>query len=463
MKFFIPFFIVAFGLFQTLNAQEVEKVELPKDQQFIAELFNKSLTDCSAYPWLESLCKDIGHRLSGSPQAAEAVEYSYKIMSELGLDVTKQPVMVPHWERGEKEIAFFAADKGEKKLVNVCALGGSVSTGNEGVLAPIIEVSDWAELETLGREKIEGKIVFFNEKMPAENLYTFHSYGHCVKHRWGGAVEAAKYGAKGAIVRSLNLRIDDFPHTGSMTYENAVDSIPAAAISTADAEALSAALATGQEVQFYLRQLCQTFPDAPSHNVIGEIKGSKYPDQVILVGGHLDSWDVGDGAHDDGAGIMQSLAALELLKKSGYQPEHTIRVVFFMNEENGLRGAKEYAKQAEQSGQTHIAAIESDRGGFTPRGFHVEGSKAALTKIQSWKPILEPYGLHQLDEGHGGADVGPLKTEKNVLIGFVPDSQRYFDHHHSANDTFDTVNKRELELGAASIAALVYLIDQYGI
>lgn len=463
MKKILLLIAAIFCLLELSQAQESDKLLLPKDDQFISDLFTKSLTDCSAYPWLESLCKNIGHRLSGSPQAAEAVEYSYQIMSELGLEVTKQPVMVPHWERGEKEIAFFAADKGEKKLVNVCALGGSISTGNEGVLAPIIEVSDWTELETLGREKIEGKIVFFNEKMPAENLYTFHSYGHCVKHRWGGAVEAAKYGAKGAIVRSLNLRIDDFPHTGSMTYENAIDSIPAAAISTADAEALSAALAKGDEVQFYLRQLCESFPDAPSHNVIGEIKGSKYPDEVILVGGHLDSWDVGDGAHDDGAGIMQSLAALELLKKSGYKPEHTIRVVFFMNEENGLRGAKEYAAVAEKSGQTHIAAIESDRGGFTPRGFHVQGNKTALTKIQSWKPMLEPYGLHQLDEGQGGADIGPLKTEKNVLIGFVPDSQRYFDHHHSANDTFDTVNKRELELGAASIAALVYLIDQYGI
>jgi hypothetical protein len=463
VKYFFLLFSVSLLGFSSLQAQKELPTQAKGDEAVIESLFKLSLTDCSAYPWLESLCKDIGHRLSGSPQAAEAVEYSFKIMNELGLDVTKQPVMVPHWERGEKEIAFFAADKGEKKLLNICALGGSISTGNEGILAPIIEISEWSELAALGREKVAGKIVFFNEKMPAENLYTFHSYGHCVKHRWGGAVEAAKYGAKAAIVRSLNLRIDDFPHTGSMGYEAGVDSIPAAAISTADAEALSAAIAQGNEVQFYLRQLCETFEDAPSHNVIGEIKGSKYPDQVILVGGHLDSWDVGDGAHDDGAGVMQSLAALELLKKMDYQPEHTIRVVFFMNEENGLRGAKKYAEEAEKSGQIHIAAIESDRGGFTPRGFHVEGNPEALLKIQSWKNMLEPYGLHQLDEGHGGADIGPLKTDENVMIGFVPDSQRYFDHHHSANDTFDQVNKRELELGAASIAVLVYLIDQHGI
>ena len=459
---FLATVMVAFSFL--VVAQSPSELEQPSaDQEIIEELFRLSLTESNAYPWLEHLCLEIGPRLSGSPQAAQAVDYSAAIMGEVGLDVTKQPVMVPHWVRGEKELAFFAGTGEDKMIVNITALGGSVSTGEEGILAPIIEVESWEDLEILGRENIEGKIVFFNEKMNPENLYTFHSYGHCVKHRWAGAVEAARYGAKGAIVRSLNLRIDEFPHTGSMKYEEGLDSIPAAAISTYHAEQLSKALQSGKEVKFFFRQLCKTLPDAPSYNVIGEIKGSENPDEIIVIGGHLDSWDVGHGAHDDGAGVTQSLAALELLKKMDYQPKRTIRVVFFMNEENGLRGGKEYARVATDKGENHIAAIESDRGGFTPRGFHVEGSDAQLEKIQSWKPILEPFGLHQLTEGGSGADIGPLKTDENVLIGFVPDSQRYFDHHHSANDTFDQVNKRELELGAAFIASLVYLIDTYGL
>ena len=330
-------------------------------------------------------------------------------------------------------------------------------------MAPIIEIETWEDLEELGRERVEGKIVFFNEPMNPENLYTFHSYGHCVQHRWKGAVVAAEYGAVGAIVRSLSLRIDEFPHTGSMTYEDAVDTIPAAAISTRDAEIIGDLIAQGEEVELYLEQACKTLPDVQSYNVIGEIKGTENPDNIILLGGHLDSWDVGHGAHDDGAGVMQSLGALELLQKAGYKPKNTIRVVFFMNEENGLRGAKKYAEEAEKSDKTHIACIESDRGGFTPRGFHAEGKESAVQKIIQWKPILEKYGLHQLQEGGSGADIKPLQTEDNVLIGFVPDSQRYFDYHHSAADTFDTVNKRELELGTASIASLVYLIDKYGL
>ncbi|MEX2596745.1 MAG: M20/M25/M40 family metallo-hydrolase [Salibacteraceae bacterium] len=437
--------------------------EEPNDQEVIDELFRLVLTESDVYQWLGDLCLKIGHRLSGSPQADEAVEFSYRLMDSLDLNPVKQPLMVPVWQRGEKEIGFFKTKSGESAEINVLALGGSVATSEDGLYAPIVEVETWKDLESLGRENIEGKIVFFNEKMDPENIYTFHSYGHCVMHRWAGAVEAAKYGAVGALVRSLNFRIDAFPHTGSMKYEEGIDSIPAAAISTADAEKLSDYLSRGEEVSVLLRQQCKTLDDKESYNVVGEIKGSESPDKVILVGGHLDSWDVGHGAHDDGAGVMQSLAVLELFKKVGYQPKHTIRVVFFMNEENGLRGAKKYAELAEQNDVEHIAAIESDRGGFTPRGFHVEGDEAQLETITSWEAVLEKFGIHQVEEGGSGADIGLLKTDRNVLIGFVPDSQRYFDHHHSANDTFDTVNKRELELGAASIAALVYLIDKHGI
>jgi hypothetical protein len=445
------------------SSEPRERLGSLDDAQFIDGLYKSVLTQSHVYNWLGDMCLNIGPRLSGSVQAEEAVDFSVQLMDSLGLKVWKQPVMVPVWRRGETEQAFYKSSSGRSGQLHVLALGGSVATSGEGLMAEVIEVETWEELEALGESQIKGKIVFFNEKMPAENLYTFHSYGHCVKHRWGGAVEAAKYGAVGALVRSLNMRLDDYPHTGSMKYDEGIDSIPAAAISTNDAERLSAMLAQGERVEVLMSQHCETLPDKESFNVIGEIKGSEFPDQVILVGGHLDSWDVGHGAHDDGAGVMQSLAVLELLKMAGYQPNHTIRVVFFMNEENGLRGGVAYADWANKSGEHHLAAIESDRGGFTPRGFHVEGTDAHLAAVQAWEPILDQYGIHQVEEGGSGADIGPLKSDETALIGFVPDSQRYFDHHHSANDTFDQVNKRELELGAASMAALVYLIDRYGI
>jgi hypothetical protein len=460
------------GLFfiSDINAQiSPEQAEASIEKQFatdslqIAELFRLALTESHPYEWLGDMCKNIGPRLSGSHQAAEAVDYSFNLMNDLGLKTWKQPVMVPVWKRGERELAYYTSDDGSKGELNILALGGSISTGDEGVFAPIVEVTTWDDLEKLGEDGVKGKIVFFNEKMNPENLYTFHSYGHCVMHRWGGAVEAAKYGAVGVIVRSLNMRIDDYPHTGSMKYEEGIGQIPAAAVSTADAELLSDLLKNGKDVSVMMRMLCETLDDQESYNVIGEIKGTQNPENVILVGGHLDSWDVGDGAHDDGAGVMQSLGVIELLQKLNYKPKNTIRVVFFMNEENGLRGAKTYSAYAESSKEFHIAAIESDRGGFTPRGFHVDGNEAQLQKIASWEEILDKYGIHQVEKGGAGADIGPLKTDDNVLIGFVPDSQRYFDHHHSANDTFDTVNKRELELGTASIASLVYLIDKYGL
>ena len=455
----------AFALYCCLaTAQEPRAagIDFLDDQKVIDEIYRLSLTKSKVYNWLGDMCLDIGPRLSGSAQADSAVEFSYRLMDSIGLNPTKQPCMVPHWERGQ-EMAYFTTSEGGKGELNICALGGSISTEGDGLYTEIVEVETWEDLEALGREQVEGKIVFFNEPMNPENTYTFHSYGHCVQHRWGGAVEAAKYGAVGALVRSLSLRIDDFPHTGSMKYDEGIPQIPAAAVSTRGAEQLSQKLKDGEQVKVFLQQACQNLPDKQSYNVIGEIKGKKNPENIILVGGHLDSWDKGHGAHDDGAGVMQSLGVLELFKILDYEPNNTIRVVFFMNEENGLRGAKKYAQITEEKGWNHIAAIESDRGGFTPRGFHVEGNSKAVDKIIKWKPLLEKYGIHQLEEGGSGADIGPLQTDDNVLIGFVPDSQRYFDYHHSAADTFDAVNKRELELGMGSISALVYLIDKYGL
>lgn len=320
------------------------------------------------------------------------------------------------------------------------------------------------ELKELGREKVEGKIVFYSRPMNATHIYTFHAYGGCVDQRAWGAIEAAKYGAIGTIVRSMNLRTDEFPHTGAMRYDDSVVKIPAAAISTLHADQLSHMLQNEPDLEFYFKMSCETLPDVLSYNVIGEIKGSEFPDEYVIAGGHLDAWDNGEGAHDDGAGCVQSIEALRLFKALGKKPKRTLRAVMFMNEENGLRGALRYAAIADSLNVKHIAAMESDRGGFAPRGFHLDGDSAAIEKVRSWKDLLLPYGLYDFKNGGSGADVGQLKKgqEGILLAGFVPDSQRYFDFHHANTDVFSAVNKRELELGAASMAALMYLISEYG-
>ncbi|MGB3152766.1 MAG: M20/M25/M40 family metallo-hydrolase, partial [Maribacter sp.] len=300
--------------------------------------------------------------------------------------------------------------------------------------------------------------------MDATLINTFSAYSGAVDQRGLGAVEAAKYGAIGVIVRSMNLRLDDYPHTGGMGYGDLPKEewIPAAAISTNAADLLSAALKLNPEIKFYFKQNCKQFADVESYNVIGEIKGTDYPNEIIVVGGHLDSWDLGDGSHDDGAGCVQSMEVLRLLNKIGYKPKRTIRVVLFMNEENGLRGGTKYAEVAKEKKENHIFALESDSGGFTPRGFSFDCSDADMKQIKGWQKLFEPYLIHMFVKGGSGADIGPLKNDKIVLAGLRPDSQRYFDYHHAENDTFENVNKRELELGAATMASLVYLFDTYG-
>lgn len=434
-----------------------------EDPLSIRLIFDFELTESKAYPWLQDLCLNIGHRLSGSEAASKTVDWAYKELNALGADsVWLQPVMVPHWERGKKEQAGIYFER-YMMPVEITALGGSVATPEEGLKAEVVEVHNFEELKVLGEAGVKGKIVFFNRPMDPHHIITFHAYGGCVDQRWGGALEAAKYGAVGVVVRSMGLRSDNFPHTGSMGYEDGVPKIPACAISTNDADRLHEAIVSNQPLEFRFSQHCETLPDVLSYNVVAEIRGSEFPDEIILIGGHLDSWDIGHGAHDDGAGCVQSMETLRAFINMGLLPKRTIRVVLFMNEENGLRGAKEYARLTKENGWKHIAAIESDRGGFTPRGYSIQGAAQMREFIAQWREILEPYGLHYFEPGGGGADIGPLKTDDNVLIGFVPDSQRYFDVHHAATDTFDSVNKRELELGAASIIALVYLLDKYGL
>lgn len=456
MKFFLTILVILLSL--NLSAQD--------DADIFKTIYKQSLTNGKSYEWLDHLSNNIGSRLSGSLGAERAVEYTKEELEKLGLDkVWLQPVMVPRWVRGLPEFAYIETAPGQTTQVNICALGGSVATPLGGLKANVIEVQGIDELKALGRSNVEGKIVFFNRQMQPDLIQTFEAYGGCADQRYSGAYEAGKLGAAGVIVRSLNLRLDDLPHTGAMTYGDLPVSqrIPSAAISTNDANLLSGLLSLDKNLKFYFKQQCQQLPDVQSYNVIGQITGSEFPDEYILVGGHLDSWDLGDGSHDDGAGVVQSMDVLRLLKESGIKPKRSIRVVLFMNEENGLRGAKEYADEAKRKGENHIFSLESDAGGFTPRGFQFDGSEAAFNKVLGWQSLFKPYLIHYFEKGGSGADVGPLKTDTNVVAGLRPDSQRYFDHHHAENDTFEHVNKRELELGAATMTALVYLFDKYGI
>lgn len=436
-----------------------------QDSTIIKNLYNTVLTEGKGYDWLDHLSNEIGGRLSGSIEAEVAVKYTEAQLKELGLDkVWLQPVMVPKWTRGFKEYAYIETSGDHKTTTNICALGGSVPTPSLGIKAEVVEVQGLDELASLGKEKLSGKIVFFNRPMDPTNIQTFVSYSEAADQRYAGAMEAAKYGAVGVLVRSLTLRMDDYPHAGAMSYGDLPSNlqIPAAAISTNGAEYLSSLLKLQPDLKFYYKMNCKTWDDVQSYNVIGEITGSTHPNEYIVVGGHLDSWDLADGAHDDGAGVVQSMDVLHLFKKIGYKPKHTIRAVLFMNEENGLRGGKKYAEEAKRKGEKHRFAIESDAGGFSPRGFSIDASDANFNMVKSWEPLFRPYLIHFFEKGYAGADINPMKGNIDVLAGLLPDSQRYFDYHHAANDTFEAVNKRELELGAAAMASLVYLFDTHG-
>jgi carboxypeptidase Q len=431
------------------------------DSAVIRQIFNEALEKGKSYEDLRSLCKDIGARISGSAQAEMAVQWGKRRLEAYGFDkVTLQPIMVPHWERGTKEVAWMRFKSGEIYPLDILALGGSI--GTNGLLqAEVVEFRHLDDLKKASKKEVEGKIVFLNQPMDPKHPTTFAAYGGCYAIRGQGAVEAARLGAVGVVIRSLAMPADDHPHTGSMYYEAEVTKIPAAALSTNAANSLSEALQFGK-VTFLFEMDCRDYPDAPSFNVIAEIKGSESPDKIITIGGHLDSWDTGEGAHDDGAGIIHCMEALRILKVLKIRPKHTIRCVLYMNEENGNRGGQTYASLAKENGEKHIAAVESDCGGFSPRGFECDGSETQVKMIREFRKLLLPYGLYHFEKGWGGVDIAPLKKhyEGIPLFGFVPDSQRYFDFHHSPNDVFENVNKRELELGCASMAAFVYLLDR---
>lgn len=434
------------------------------DSLAIRRIADEILRNGRAYENLRFLCKQVGPRLSGSPGAERAVQETARMLREAGADtVILQPCMVPHWVRGDGEAAYVYGTDGGRRAIRAVALGNSVGTPKKGVRGKVVEVRDFAELDRLGKAGVEGRIVFFNHPMDPTQWQTFRAYGQAGAYRGNGPSMAAKYGAVGVVIRSLASNVDDYPHTGSTRYNDSFPKLPAVAVSTREAERLSADLRAGSVRELWFRTTAEMLPDAPSFNVIGEIRGSEFPDEVITVGGHLDSWDLGEGAHDDGTGCVQSIEVLRVMKALGIRPKRTIRAVMFMNEENGLRGGLAYAEAAKGDGRKHLFALESDAGGFTPRGFGFTGSAAQFQKFMGWRNLFQPYGAGDFVNGGGGADIGPLRPLGTALAGYVPDSQRYFDVHHASSDVFEAVSPRELNMGALVMAGLVYLVSQHGL
>lgn len=429
-----------------------------EDLKTIRAIFDEALAHGQGYEWMHELCKEVGPRLSGSEGAVKAVEWGKALMEELDFDkVYLQDVMVPHWERGPKESAQIV---GGEELA-VLAIGGSVATPESGVQAAVVEVFSLDEVDELGESGVKGKIVFYNRAFDQRNINTGAGYGGVVDQRSQGASRAAKYGALAIVMRSASSAFDDAPHTGALRYDEGQPRIPAGALGVQSAIKLSRELKENPDLALRLSIHSTWYPDAPSHNVVGELKGSK-SDKIITVGGHLDSWDVGEGAHDDAAGCVHSIEALHLLKKVGITPKHNIRAVLFMNEENGTRGGHKYAEVAKEEKEKHIIAIESDAGGFSPRGFGLSGPDKMLEKFRSWLPLFPQNTIGYINKGGGGVDVGPIHRQMDVpMMGLNVDPQRTFDYHHSPNDVFETVNRRELLLGSASLAAMIYLIDKY--
>lgn len=435
------------------------------DSTVIRQIFDEVLLRGECYQNLHFLCKNIGHRLTGSDGAKKSVEWVENTLLKINPDtVFKQLFEAPYWVRGANDWAILNGT--EPIDLQITALGGSIGTIGK-LTAQVIVVDDIDALESYKNHDIEGKIVLFNKPMDKRFINTFQAYGACVSQRFNGASEAAKKGAVAVLVRSLTTQTDHFPHTGVMAYSEGIAKIPAAAISTAHADLIAENYSKTKNTSISINLGCEDKGLTPAHNVIGEIRGSENPEKIMVIGAHLDSWDLGEGAHDDGAGVVHCMEVIRLFNILGIKPRHTIRAVLYMNEENGNAGGKHYAQNAKRKNEQHIFALETDRGGFSPRGFTFQCAPEQLEKIKQFAPLLEPYYINLLEAGYGGVDIGPLNypeykvNSQLILSGLMPDSQRYFDLHHTDNDVFENINQRELELGAGAIAAIIYLLDQY--
>lgn len=460
---FIIFTNMKYLLF-VLFALQIISAKASQDSLMMRQISTDILLHGDCYSNLRVLCKDIGNRLSGSPEAEKAVEWGQRALEEAGADkVWLQPVDVPHWVRGEEYLKLKLPDSKEYLEVPMLSLGNAVGTKGEVLEAPIIIANDFDEFDAIPKEQVKGKIVFFNYRFRQDFIHTFEGYGDAGPYRWFGPNLASAKGAVGLIIRSVSTGMDDFPHTGAMRYADTVTPIPAVAVGNMTADKLEKACTEGI-AKAQIMSYCRMIGTARSYNVIGEIKGSVYPDKIVLVGGHLDSWDVGDGAHDDGAGCVQSIEVIRTLKKLNIKPKYTVRAVLFMNEENGLKGGYAYEDSAKARAERHILAIESDAGGFSPRGFGLDMEDSKKRQIQQYRELFLPYGIYDFERTEGGADISPLhRIEQVPAIGLLPDPQRYFDLHHTANDTFEQINHRELKMGAVALTQLVYLVSQYGL
>ena len=428
----------------------------------LKQLQKSALDSDYAYRQTAYLTNNIGARLTGSPQAQRAVEYVADEMRKLGLEVSLQKLIVPHWVRGEERgelVEFAGMAKGTTQKVVLTALGGSIATVPEGLTAEIVVVGNSDELNALGKENVQGKIVLFNNKFDqamAESGFGAAAYGLAGIYRRQGAIEAAKLGAVGVLVRSVGGSQNRLAHTGGMRYEETVKKIPAAAVSFEDAEIIDY-LAKQGKVRIKLLLTPQTLPDTTGFNVIADLKGSEKPDEIVIVSGHLDSWDLGTGALDDAVGVAVSMQVPNLLKLLKLKPKRTIRFVAWMNEENGLVGGRTYAQEQESNLPNHFAVIESDLGASHPLGFYFAGKPEALPYFAPISKILSEQGagLSQIQPSVG-ADIGPM-TVKGVP-SFAPwfDTRTYFNYHHTAADTFDKVNPKELAENGAVMAVLAY-------
>jgi hypothetical protein len=461
MKHIIPILVVLAGALMARSAGQGSGVD-DRLGNVTRKLTAEIAAHGRAYTDLRELTA-LGPRLSGSEGAARAVAWAKRKMESYGFErVTLQPVMVPHWTRGTVERATVTSTPQPISL-QVTALGGSVGTPRDGVEAGVVEVQGLDDVKRLGAA-VRGKIVFYNRPMDPKRKNTFKAYGEAVDQRVLGASAAAKQGAVAALVRSMTTLPDEaYPHTGMLIYEKDTTRIPAAALSTHSANELSARLKADPRLSVRLQLSAASHAPITSFNVLGEVTGRDLPQEYVVVGGHLDSWDLGTGAHDDGAGAVQSLEVLRALKTLGVRPRRTVRAVLFMAEEFGSIGAEEYARQVKAKGEKHVAAVESDNGGFAPVGFTVEGSDRALTAVKRWAPYLAPVHADSIEKGGSGADVGLLGALGAVPLGYVPESTHYFDFHHSARDRIEAVDRKELHAGAAALAVLTYLLAEEGL
>lgn len=451
------------SLFLLLMGHWVMAQSVPSDDSLLLRrIYDESLLHSEAYHHLQELTTKIGARLTGTPQAAQTIEWGMALLKKAGADsVYLQKVQVPRWSRGKIASASVPYN-GSTTQLHICALGGSVGT-NGRLTAPVIEIRSWRQLDSLPAKDVHGRIIFFNRPMDPRIINPFTAYLEAVDQRNTGAVVAARKGAIAAIVRSLTLSQDDLPHTGAVTYDSTVTMIPAVAVSTNGADWLSKVLAQTPALRLSLELDCQRLTDTTSANVIAEIKGTIVPKEVVTIGAHIDSWDLSESASDDGAGLVQVIDALRILRTVLPHPARTIRIILYINEENGNRGGLQYAEWARHSGEQHLAVFETDAGGFFPHGFRIDAAPEIMSIFKNWSELFRPYKANDLTPQHRGVDIGPMKGIAKAVISLDCDDQRLFDIHHSAADTFDKISKRELELGAAALAGMAALTSEHGL